>query len=644
MRSKMASLALSTIFVAILIFFINATDGRATSQVDLGRVAAPVASLGTAFTYQGYLESSGSPVNDTCDLQFKLWDALNGGAQVGQTQTSTNVAVNGGLFTVQLDFGSAFDGDTRWLEIAARCPAGSGSYTTLSPRQALTAAPYALYSLNAPWSGLSGVPAGFADGVDNDTTTFWSLTGNPGTTPGTNFLGTTDDQALELRVNSQRALRLEPAAGSPNLIGGYSGNSALSGVKGATIGGGGEEGSNYTNLVTDDYGTVSGGVANLAGDVSGTMNDAGLATVGGGSGNRASGLGATVGGGQQNEATDSEATVGGGFFNEATNFRSTVGGGAVNEASGRFATISGGAGNTASGENDSVGGGWDNAASNGNATVAGGAMNTAWGHGSAVGGGVSNVITTTAQFAAIPGGRNNFAQGSYSFAAGRRANANHAGTFVWADANDYDFSTFADNGFKVRATGGVRIVVGIDETAPGPETVPTWQCTFSNGSSWTCSSSRSLKENLTPVDGRETLERLRGVPIYRWNGKGQDPAVTHFGPTSEDFYTAFGVGEDASAIATIDLDGVALAAIQGLYELAQEKDAQIATLQQQVAELQQHNASLEARLTALEQAVGVEGAPSQPPASDLPAAPIFFGGLFVVTLVLAQRWHAGGRS
>ncbi|MBW6474326.1 MAG: hypothetical protein K0B14_14465, partial [Anaerolineaceae bacterium] len=51
-----------------------------------------------------------------------------------------------------------------------RCPAGAGTYTQLTPRQALTASPYALYAKAAPWSGLIGVPAGFADGVDNDTT------------------------------------------------------------------------------------------------------------------------------------------------------------------------------------------------------------------------------------------------------------------------------------------------------------------------------------------------------------------------------------------------------------------------------------------------------------------------------------------
>jgi len=66
-----------------------------------------------------------------------------------------------------------------------------------------------------------------------------SLTGNAGTMPGTNYLGTSDGQALEIRVNGLRALRLEPNSNSPSLIGGYSGNSLTNGVYGAAIGGGG---------------------------------------------------------------------------------------------------------------------------------------------------------------------------------------------------------------------------------------------------------------------------------------------------------------------------------------------------------------------------------------------------------------------
>jgi hypothetical protein len=104
--------------------------------------AAPQGPLGSGFTYQGQLRAGGEPVDGTCDLRFWLYDTLAGGLQVGPLNEITGVQVNGGLFTVQLDFGAgAFAGDARWLQIAVRCPAGSGSYATLSPRQALTAAP-----------------------------------------------------------------------------------------------------------------------------------------------------------------------------------------------------------------------------------------------------------------------------------------------------------------------------------------------------------------------------------------------------------------------------------------------------------------------------------------------------------------------
>lgn len=107
------------------------------------------AALGSAFTYQGQLNQGGTPVTGTCDFQFSLWDAASGGTQVGSTQSLNNVSVNNGLFTVQLDFGNgAFQGDARWLEIGVRCPAGSGSYATLGPRQALTAGPYALHAIS----------------------------------------------------------------------------------------------------------------------------------------------------------------------------------------------------------------------------------------------------------------------------------------------------------------------------------------------------------------------------------------------------------------------------------------------------------------------------------------------------------------
>lgn len=101
--------------------------------------------IGPEFTYQGQLASGGVPVDDTADLRFRLFDASTAGTQIGSQLTKTSVTVADGIFTVTLDFGvPAFDGNARWLEVDVRSPAGSGTYQTLAPRQALTVAPYAL--------------------------------------------------------------------------------------------------------------------------------------------------------------------------------------------------------------------------------------------------------------------------------------------------------------------------------------------------------------------------------------------------------------------------------------------------------------------------------------------------------------------
>lgn len=127
--------------------------------------------LGTAFTYQGQLKQDGKVVNGTCAMRFGLWTAATGGTLIGSLLERPGVVVTEGLFTVaDLDFGAgAFNGTARWLEISVSCPAGTG-FTTLTPRQPITPAPYAIYSLGVPWSGVAGIPAGFADGTDNDTT------------------------------------------------------------------------------------------------------------------------------------------------------------------------------------------------------------------------------------------------------------------------------------------------------------------------------------------------------------------------------------------------------------------------------------------------------------------------------------------
>ncbi len=111
-----------------------------------GRAYVDAAVMGTAFTYQGRFVSGGSPANGAYDFEFKLFDALTAGNQIGSTVLKGAVDVNDGYFTATLDFDSgAFSGTARWLQIGVR-PNGSGTYTTLTPRHELTPNAYALYS------------------------------------------------------------------------------------------------------------------------------------------------------------------------------------------------------------------------------------------------------------------------------------------------------------------------------------------------------------------------------------------------------------------------------------------------------------------------------------------------------------------
>jgi len=110
--------------------------------------ASPQASVGSGFTYQGRLtDGSGNPINDTCSLDFTLWDADSGGALIGH-QLVTGIEVNDGYLTVLLndgdEFGAdAFEGEARWLKIGVKC-SGDTDWSFLSGRQPLSATPYAL--------------------------------------------------------------------------------------------------------------------------------------------------------------------------------------------------------------------------------------------------------------------------------------------------------------------------------------------------------------------------------------------------------------------------------------------------------------------------------------------------------------------
>ncbi|HAV60804.1 MAG TPA: hypothetical protein DCY13_00370, partial [Verrucomicrobiales bacterium] len=534
----------------------------------------------TTFTYQGQLLVSGSPHTGLAEFQFTLWDAASGGAQLAATSPAITAAnVTNGLFATSLDFGAAvFTGADRWLDIQVRT--GLGAFTPLTTRQRLTATPYAIRAREAaavPNGSITGAmiangavgASGLADGAvtltklfDNSVssakiadgsvqaadvnaasfdTTFWRTAGNTGTTPGTHFLGTADNQPLEIRVNGQRALRIEPRPSSPNYLGGHPINVISNGVDGATIGGGGEP--SAPQRIGGSYATITGGC-----------------------GNTATGLGSTAIG----------------YFTTSSGFGS-VSMGLSTQASGDQATAIGW-GSLASGANSTA---------MGNGTTASGYSSTAMGWGSIASGAYSTAM-----------GDSSSASNDWTLAAGHRARAIHTGAFVWADSNSADFASTGNNQFRVRAAGGMEIVgstntvesfkvsgarngflspVGLVENnsttgQPGPAmrlvtkggdsttgvlSVSTHGvgllATFGNASAfvstlttngtWTAlafnpTSDRAAKENFVAIDPAEVLEKVAALPLARWNYKAA-PGLDHIGPVAQDFHAAFGLnGED----------------------------------------------------------------------------------------------------
>lgn len=340
------------------------------------------------------------------------------------------------------------------------------------------------------------------------------------------------------------------------------------------------------------------------------------ATVAGGIDNTASGNVSTVGGGDTNTASGEASTIAGGFTNQASNIDTTVSGGSQNDASGPAATIGGGQQNIASADSTTVGGGLTNESAEVNATIGGGTLNFSAGDASSiaggyfndatnidavVGGGSENIASGVAS--TIPGGSQNTAAADLSFATGLGAtvDAAHTGAMLFADSKNFFFFSERANEFAVRSTGGVRLVTRVNSNGvpnAGVQVLP-------GGGTWFSISDRNAKENIVSVDSRQALDRVLEMPMQTWNYKTQDASIRHLGPMAQDFRAAFGLGMDDKHIAATDVGGVALAAIQGLYEEMKEENN---TLRSQLNEknaalesVKADYAALAARLDALEQ-------------------------------------------
>jgi hypothetical protein len=118
-------------------------------------ISAAARAQTTAFNYQGKLTDAGNPANGSYQMQFRLFDAISGGSQIGATISDVAVTASQGVFAVKLDFGAnALNGANRWLEIAVRHNSGE-SYTTLAPREQIASSPYSVRTLSAQQADLA---------------------------------------------------------------------------------------------------------------------------------------------------------------------------------------------------------------------------------------------------------------------------------------------------------------------------------------------------------------------------------------------------------------------------------------------------------------------------------------------------------
>lgn len=394
-------------------------------------------------TFQGRLaKPDGTPVADgNYNLQLSLYNALSGGTLWWQRNV-INIPVKNGVFAARLDFSggyqngatqsSLFGASAVYLEISINGGA------PLTPRQQVVTVAYAMKADSVKDGAITG--ASIADGTitaadiasQGFNTLAWLLGGNSGTNPATQFIGTTDNQPLNFRVNNLRGLLLEWAIGAEldgmNVLGGHYTNFVTAGATVATIAGGGYrtvEGMSIilaNNRVTDTGGTVGGGADNRAGNSSGTPDDARFATIAGGLSNLSGSDYASVGGGYSNEANGDYSTVAGGRDNLAGANYTTIGGGISNAASDFYTTVAGGSSNTAANDYAAVSGGYSNFA-DGQYSVIGGGYNNTIGTGAdvnyaaTIAGGSGNLAER--DYATVGGGSNNVASGDYATVPGR---------------------------------------------------------------------------------------------------------------------------------------------------------------------------------------------------------------------------------
>lgn len=349
-----------------------------------------------------------------------------------------------------------------------------------------------------------------------------------------------------------------------------------------------------SNEVCDEESSVGGGYYNF---VSSGANTSYYSWIGSGYDNSISGNGyqSVIGGGNVNAITAPNSVIGGGNQNTLAASDSVIAGGSSNSntSAASYSAIGGGNGDTVSGEFAVISGGNNNNVSADKyGAIGGGNGNSVSGHAAVVGGGAAN--GAGGQWSTVPGGAYNVASGIASFAAGYNSAAATDGAYVWSDyaSGAAKLASTSPNQFLARASGGFSLWTNAANTVGA--ILP------SGSGTWASASDRKMKTDVVRIDDAVVLDRVSRLPISKWSYISER-GVRHLGPMAQDFYAAFGVGEDDKHITSIDEDGVALAAIKALHAENAQLRAQQRNLRARLAAitaLQSQQARVVARLSA----------------------------------------------
>ena len=554
------------------------------------------------FVFRGQLDDGAAPAQGSYALRLTLYRSEHDSLPLAGPLELPEVPMRAGRFAAEVDFGALPPHAQGWLEVAARAP-GESEYTALGERT------------RVELKGAAACPAA------------WTLAGNALTNPSIDFLGTTDAQPLELRVDDVQIGRFESRplqqldVSLPNVILGGPGNLVAPGVTGAMMLAVGFPPEfvpppgvdDLRNQVESHFSSIIGGYGNVAGDGTGLPEESMTATVLGSEVSQATGMRSLVLSGNRAIASG-ESSVAQGSFNTAAGVQSVV---------------LGGNGSTALGFASMVFGGIDACAG----------ANNSWA------GGKYAKVRPPAGTGADPVG-----DGCDGVPNAPTANGD-IGTFIWADStsSQEEFVSTGPNQFAIRARGGVRLSeetsqyfgaatrqmlnlhnqnygIGVQgstlyqrtntqfawfrdgvhsDSALDPGSGGALMMTLGTNTGTPVGvaraqqfvnvSDRRAKTGFAPVDPVDVLARVLELPISEWSYKTAT-AERHLGPMAQDFHAAFGLGGDDRTIATVDADGVALAAIQGLNA---KLEAENAALRAQDRELRESLDAMRAELDAL---------------------------------------------